>query len=190
MPDCWLYPRVLGPGCTSNPPPAIPGSCILGISTLCQLGRPAKLTMATTNAQQVKEELVAVCLATWHQRAQPMTLEDWILLSVQFEETVEDDLGTRLEGALVSDDNPKGYLLVPFDSSPTQDSELSKRRRELAMIHQKWPALVVEVDALLTKEIGENEFFQLEASPEPQSLPILKKVCSSSIIIIALDGGE
>ncbi|RYP50460.1 hypothetical protein DL768_004052 [Monosporascus sp. mg162] len=78
-------------------------------------------------AKEISETLIRTCLETWRSRAKPITPEEYIAQQWQ----LGGEKPGRPAGALVSDDNPRGYLFVPFDDSPPADQQLLGKRAEL-----------------------------------------------------------
>ncbi|RYP32262.1 hypothetical protein DL767_005313 [Monosporascus sp. MG133] len=78
-------------------------------------------------AKEISEALIQTCLETWRSRAIPMTPEEYIAQQWQ----LGGEKPGRPAGALVSDDNPQGYLFVPFDDSAPADQQLLGKRAGL-----------------------------------------------------------
>ncbi|RYP07271.1 hypothetical protein DL764_002586 [Monosporascus ibericus] len=107
-------------------------------------------------AEEFSEALIQTCLETWRSRAKPITPEEYIAQQWQ----LGSEKPRRPAGALVSDDNPKGYLFVPFDDSPPADQQLLGKRAELQRAIDEHGFAASEL--LLDLEIMEHGYLTFE----------------------------
>ncbi|RYP58545.1 hypothetical protein DL769_008919 [Monosporascus sp. CRB-8-3] len=118
-------------------------------------------------AEENSEALIQTCLETWRSRAKPITPEEYIAQQWQLD---GEKLG-RPAGGLVPDDNPKGYLFVPFDTSPPVDQQLLEKRTALKRAIDEHGFAASEL--LLDREIMEQGYLTFEG-PGSTSLAQMK----------------